>query len=173
MGYFDGLTASCFKFGEDGRTIFFPYGIFGKGYTVPNDSKENELRNFMKKYYVVTLPIVIGVGVGIGWLFSFLILPFFLLWSFITLRRKTNGLQVSEERLKFIESLHNSAEAHNTITLWVLFIFSVLFVVGSVFLIAKKPEELFVGLLGFVFFGSGSVVFFKMIKAKSSYRDRE
>ncbi len=35
MGYFDGLTSGSFKTAEDGRRLFFPWGVLGSGYALP------------------------------------------------------------------------------------------------------------------------------------------
>jgi hypothetical protein len=39
MGYFDALTSSSFKKDESGKTVFYPWGVLGKGHikkgTVP------------------------------------------------------------------------------------------------------------------------------------------
>jgi hypothetical protein len=35
MGYLDGLRDVSFNTDEKGNIIFFPWGIFGKGYIIP------------------------------------------------------------------------------------------------------------------------------------------
>jgi hypothetical protein len=34
MGYFDALTSNAFKTAPDGRKLFFPWGVLGRGYVL-------------------------------------------------------------------------------------------------------------------------------------------
>ena len=38
MGYFDGLTDGVFKTDSEGKFLFYPWGVPGKGYILPDDS---------------------------------------------------------------------------------------------------------------------------------------
>lgn len=42
MGYFEGLTNGNFKKDRDGNTIFFPWGILGKGRVLPDEQTEKK-----------------------------------------------------------------------------------------------------------------------------------
>ncbi|CAD7838619.1 MAG: hypothetical protein [Olavius algarvensis Delta 4 endosymbiont] len=50
MSIFDGIINSYFRINAEGDTEYYPHGIFGKGYIVPHEEKENEIRNFLKKF---------------------------------------------------------------------------------------------------------------------------
>jgi hypothetical protein len=69
MGYFDGLTDAVFKIDREGKLLFYPWGVLGRGYVLPNDSKKQQVRKFLSLWYKVSPPVIIGVGVGIGWIF--------------------------------------------------------------------------------------------------------
>ena len=62
MGYFDGLTDGIFKTDSEGRFLFYPWGVLGKGYVLPDDSKKQEVRQFVSLWYKVSLPAIIVVG---------------------------------------------------------------------------------------------------------------
>ena len=43
MGYFDALTSSYFKTTPDGRKLFFPWGVLGRGYTIDSEQDYERL----------------------------------------------------------------------------------------------------------------------------------
>ncbi len=47
-GYFDGSASALFKKTEDGRVIFYPWGVLGSGYEIPTDQRYREIRQFVK-----------------------------------------------------------------------------------------------------------------------------
>jgi len=44
MGYFEAIAASSFTTDAGGRHLFFPWGVFGKGYIVPTEDDYLHLR---------------------------------------------------------------------------------------------------------------------------------
>ena len=168
MGYFDGLTDSSFKTDSEGRIIFYPRGILGKGYIIPTERKKNDLRNLLKKYYMVSLPVIIGSGLAVGWLFSLILIPILILCFLLVVKKYTKDLEITENKLKLKESFQNSANSHNIGTLWFMFTCSLLFLVASIFILLSKPEGLFVGILVFLFFSVSAIVILQMIIARKS-----
>ena len=62
MGYFDAMTKGCFKTAQDGRNLFFPWGVLGRGYTVASEQDYLRLQRQFKIYMIVSLVLVIGAG---------------------------------------------------------------------------------------------------------------
>src|SRR5206468_824899 len=60
MGYFDGLTSSSFKTGQDGRKLFFPWGAMGRGYTIESERDYERLRSQVKSYIIVSFVLIIA-----------------------------------------------------------------------------------------------------------------
>ncbi|MBN1545705.1 MAG: hypothetical protein JW902_03505 [Syntrophaceae bacterium] len=165
MGYFDGLTDASFKTDEKGNTIFYPWGILGRGYILPEDKKDS-FRNGIKRFLQISLPLVILITVLKLWLLLLIVLPVFIIGYTIWIKKITKNLNSSSNKLTLSESTINSARSHNLTTLWFLAIGSLLFVVASIFIIIIAPEKWTIGLPGVIFFGFGLYVFWKMIKAK-------
>jgi len=175
MGYFDGLAEAIFKKTSDGRSIFYPWGILGKGYIVPDAMTKQKLINFTKRQYIVLLPFVIGVGVFVGWIWACVLLPVYFLWYLFAISKMTEGLQVTNTKLKISQSLRNSAMFHNIILVWFMFVFSILFVLGSIAILSglvTSSDGYLVGLLGFLFFGLCSIAFGYMIKSRKHKKKR-
>lgn len=169
MGYFDGLAASSFKTDEKGNTVFFPWGILGKGYILPEDKKDS-IRRSLKRH--VTL--ILGLAIACSWFFNLYALVLALLLYYIGyafwVNRLTKGLTVSSESLTFADSRESAARAHNATTLWFFEIVSVLFVIAGIYVFIAMPQKWFIGLSSVILFGISSLILWKMIQSK---RDRD
>ncbi len=168
MGYFDGLTNASFKKNEEGKTIFFPWGVLGKGRILPDEATETKVRAFVSRYYKVSLPTIFGVGVFVGWAWSFLLVPIFGAWYYFGSKSLGSHYPYSEDKLTLKESYTNSATGHNKVTLWLLFTASILFVLAGIFMasIATSPSQIAMGYFTVIFFGACSVAIGYMLKVK-------
>jgi hypothetical protein len=168
MGYFEGLTNSSFKKDKDGNTIFFPWGVLGKGRVLPDEPTETRVRVFISRYYKVSLATIIGLGVIVGWTWSFLLVPIFVAWFYFGSKSLVSGYPYSEDKLTLKEGYTSSAAGHNKVTLWLLFIFSILFVLAGIFIasMATSSGQIALGLLGTIFFGACSAAIGYMLKVK-------
>jgi len=168
MDYFDGLTDAKFKTDTQGRLLFYPWGILGKGYVLPDESKKQQIRRFVRLSYIVFWPAIMGTIIFIGWVFSFAVLFLLFLRYFFETSRFLKGLPATSERLSLSESYTNSAKSHNMLTLWILLIFSVLFVLSGFAILVHNKNAWFVGLASIIFFGASSLASGYMIKVKNT-----
>jgi hypothetical protein len=85
MSYFDFLTSGCFKTAHDGRKLFFPWGVLGRGYTIASEQDCLRLHQQIKIYMVVSLVLVIGSaslqGDLVGLVVATLLIGFYAVWS--------------------------------------------------------------------------------------------
>jgi hypothetical protein len=153
MGYFDFLTSSYFKTGQDGRKQFFPWGILGDGYTIASEQDYLRLQQQIKIYMIVSLVLVIGTaslkGDLVGLLIATLLIGVYSVWTRFLLHR----LQRSGERLSLRESSTSRARLLGPVALWLLEIVALAFVGGAVFILIVDPGKWFVALVGIVLFG--------------------
>ena len=168
MGYFDGLTNGSFKKDRNGNTVFFPWGAFGRGRVLPDESTEITVRGFVRRYLQVALSITIGVGIIFGWAWPFLLVPVFGAWYYFGTMSLVSGCPHSEDKLTLKESYTSAAASHNKVTLWLLFVCSALFVLGGIFMatMAKSSGQMIVGLLTVALFGAGAAAIGYMLKVK-------
>jgi hypothetical protein len=168
MGYFDGLTNASFKKDKEGNSIFYPWGTFGRGLVIPDDQSEERLRSFINRYYKVSLPSIITVGVIGGWLLASLLVPLFALWFYLGLKPLVSGYAYSVDRLTIKESCAGSAAGHSRSTLWLLLTSSGLLVLGGVLMAstADSLDRMIIGVLCTVFFGACCVAFAYMLAVK-------
>ena len=166
MGYFDGLVASGFKKDNSGRTLFYPFGLFGQGYVIPNEKKEKSIRSSLKRFYMISLPVLIGIGIIFGWLYAILLLIPVLLWAILLPKSLVKGLKPCATKMKVSDSIDSSAKAHSKGMLWFLFIGSSLFTLMGLFILISDPEKSIMAILSIVFFGVCTLIIGHMLLRK-------
>jgi hypothetical protein len=163
MGYFDALTSSYFKTTQDGRKLFFPWGVMGRGYVFASEQDYQRLQRQVKAYTVVLLVLIIGAGalqayVGAVVIGAFLI-AFYVAWTQYLL----HGMEPSDERLSLQESMASQARAHSPASLWILEIVALAFVGCGILIIVIDPENWLLALGSIVFFGFCAAVTTRML----------
>ena len=167
MGYFDSLFDGLFRTDSKGKSFFYPWGFFGKGYILPDAKTKQKILDIITYYFISSLILMLGVGVFWDWLFALALLPIFFIWYYFTYSKLTKEFLVTNSRLSLRESFKNSARSHNIITLWAMFTVSLaVFLFFIVMLTSKKTG--FVEFAGAIFFGICSIVFGYMIKEKNA-----
>jgi hypothetical protein len=138
MGYFKGIAGMYFKKAAGGKTVFFPWGAFAKGYTLADEPLEARVRGFIKLHLIVSLPVLV-LAVNYSWTWFFIAVAASYAWFYLKTRALLSGCAVSAEKLTFKESYANSGKAHNKLTLWLLFVASLLFVAVSAWFTVFGP----------------------------------
>lgn len=171
MGYFEGLTSSSFKTTEDGRRLFFPWGVLGRGYLVGSEDDYGRLRKQVKTYMVVSLLLIIVApnlfreyNVGVSVALTGACLVFYLAWMGILLPR----LNAADEGLSLKESMTSQARAHGPIVLWLLTIVSLVLVAGGLLMFVAEPGSRLVALASILFFGFCAAMFIRMLLLRRS-----
>jgi hypothetical protein len=153
MGYFDGLTSGSFKTAQDGRRLFFPWGVLGSGYAIASEQDYLRLRQQVKAYMAVTLVAVIVSGMHDPYLAPLaaaaLLVCFYLAWMWRVLPR----LKRSGEKLSLQESMTSQARAHGPVVLWLMEIASIAFVIGGIAIFVFDPGSRLTALFCTAFFG--------------------
>jgi hypothetical protein len=167
MGYFDGFFGGVFKTDPKGNSIFYPWGFLGKGYVLPDAKTKQKISSVIANYVMASVIFMLVVGIYWDWLYAFALVPIFFIWYYFTYSKLTKNLPVTNSRLTLRESFKNSANSHNIITLWAMFIVSLAFLLFFlVQLTSKKP-----GLMEFagaLFFGICSIALGYMIKERNA-----
>lgn len=165
VGYFDGVTDAAFKKDSQGRNLFFPWGIFGSGFIVESEEQRNQIRNFFKKMYMVIVPTIIIIQMAVGFWLNLVLIPVYCVWYYFTIKKITQNLPRTTERLKTSEAYKNSAKSHNLPTLIFLELTSLGFVATGVWLLTIGKGS-FNAYARMGFFGLGAVIFGYMIVEK-------
>ena len=174
MGYFNGITDIYFKTEDKGRTLFYPWGVFGRGYILPDESKRQKIREFKKRYHMVSIPCFATIAVAIlyGWVGCFIIIPIFPLWYFFRTAQLLKGVpSVTGTKMGLKESFEISSKSHNIIILWLMLIVSVLFTIAGIITFIFDKSAWPLGLICILFFGAAGCAIGYMIKAKKQLGD--
>jgi hypothetical protein len=157
--YFDALTSAYFKTAKDGRHLFCPWGIWGTCYIIPSEPEYESRRRQLRSYTIVSIVLIIGAGAAFSSYVPMAVvvlalIAFYLVWVRFLLR----GLQASTERLSLQEATATQALTHSVTFLWLLEIFSLLFVATGIAMLIFSPADWLVALAAIGFFGLCAVV---------------
>jgi len=179
MGYFDGLVNAAFKTDRHGDTVFYPWGVFGRGRVLKEPAVAAAAKLFLRRYYQFTLCAVavlsavvvnrsVGMPVKIGVLVAYFVI--FLGWFFVGSRRFTSGAEYSDERLSMRESQANTAANMSRGMLWGFVVLSCLFTAAGVWMISARSSTFNVaaGWTTVVIFPLCGLVFIRMLRLKKS-----
>ena len=166
MGYFDGLASGIIKKDKSDNAVYYPWGVLGKGYVLPNATRETAIKNMVILFYQIFL--------GMFFIHLFLIknAPIFavlvialVIWFLVKSHQLTKDCPKSDEKLTLKEGYSNSAKAHNKWMLWFCLVVSIFFTLaGIAFLLSDKIS---IGLLMTIVFGACTTAIGFMIKVKN------
>jgi len=171
MGYFKGLVDINFKIDDKGRTLFYPWGVLGRGYIVPNKSKEHQIKRFKIIYHIISIPCMSFIAVAIlaGWTKGLIFVFIFPLCYYLGTVLLLKWLPiVSDTKLGIKESYINSSKSHSAITLWLMLICSVLLIFAGIIVIVFDKTAWLIGSICILFFGVCACVVGYMIKTRKT-----
>jgi hypothetical protein len=166
MGYFDGLASGRFKRDESGNTVFYPWGVLGRGRLLPDEAAQRRVFRFVKLYTQISLVLVIGVGSFFGWWYAFILLPILYIWYYLQCKALVSTYPESQSKLTIKQSNTGAATGYGEPVLWALFGGSALFVAAGLWMTVSSQDfdRRAVGLLGVLFFGASAITCVYMLK---------
>ena len=170
MGFFDGWAGRYFRKDAAGRTVYYPWGSAGRGYILPDGSREARIRASLKLEQKVTLVLFLAAGAFMHWLPVVCAMAGVYAWSYLMNGRLVRGLEISDERLTLKQSLTGQAHATGPRTLRIFFVFWVLAAVVAVAIPVFKREttieDIIIACVLVIFFGLSALATGYMIKVK-------
>jgi hypothetical protein len=166
MGYFDGLASGIIKKDKSDNAVYYPWGVLGKGYVLPDATRETAIKNMVILFYQIFFGLffVHLFLLKNALIFAVLVIAL-VIWFLIKSRQLTKDCPKSDEKLTLKEGYTNSAKAHNKTVLWILFGISVLFALAGIAMLFSG-KTLALGLFGAVLFGACSWAIYYMIQVK-------
>lgn len=134
QNYLDALMSAYFKTAQDGRKLFYPRGVWGRGYAIASAQDYERVVREIKNFWVVGLVLWTIGAVALstvlnGYLPLFISAAFLILLYFVAgAPHLVRGLQPSDERLTLQESYSSQLAAYGSAKLWWL---QWWFVIGS------------------------------------------
>lgn len=165
MGFFDALTDGAFKKDSQNNTVFYPMGVLGKGYILPDAAREAQIRGFLKKYYaLIFVFVLVGILVRPLFLWSIAGLLGLCIWFFWIKQRLLKDCTISTDKLAAKEAYGNAAKGMPLWLLWLFAAVSALAVLMGVMLLINGKALL--GIFFIVLFGACTFAYGYMIRAK-------
>lgn len=166
MGYFDGLASGIFKKNKQNQSVYYPWGVLGKGYVLPDAERETAIKNMVIMFYQLFFAIFIMFFIFFKNILTFGLGTIgLLIWFLYKSKQLTKECPVSDEKLTLKEGYTNSAKGHNLWMLYALLAISVIFtLVGFAMLISGKAVG--AGLMLSILFGACCAAFVYMIRVK-------
>ena len=170
MGYFDGLGSGPFKRNKSGQIVFYPWGIAGRGYVIPDEATEARVRKFVRSSMQLSIPAIIGAQVVSGPALSLSIFAGFVLWFAFRVRTLVGSFPLSPERLTLKEHAATSAKAYGKPTLWFLLTCSVIMLAAALFLVfvGRSIGDRMIALACILLFGAAAMLFGYMLRVRRS-----
>src|SRR3989344_4757631 len=171
MEFLNKLVDISFKKDLQGRPLFYPWGYWGSGFIVEPESKQDQIRNFLKNIYTASfiIPLVFLLASSSDSLLqnliaaSLLILLPLLLWYYFSVKNLTKDFQKTSEKLTFSEVSKKSGQLYSLKSLIFGEVGSLLFVIAGAWLFGRGGEEYVTGLLSIIFFGFAAITYGYMI----------
>lgn len=183
MKIMDFIMQMSFRKDHEGNEVFFPWGIFGKGRIIDNPKIKDEVRKFLRLYYIGMLLLIVP------WLFF--VQPYFLtreefwsnllvalglivlslIWQYFGLKRLIRNLPESTLKMKVRDNLKETGNYFHPILIVALGLVSLMFVVAGFCMLSAG--QTIIGLAAIIFFGLcaivyGSMLFLRLQKDDSS-----
>jgi hypothetical protein len=151
MSYFDAMTNPYFKSAQDGRRLFFPWGILGHGYVVASQEDYERLRRRLGAFILIWLLLVVGTvawNLDLGVIAIDLGVALYAIWAVYRIR----SLNPSDQW----QSLPRRILANSRFFMAFLWLieFVLLACVGVyLFMLVAKPDDRLITVASAIFFG--------------------
>jgi hypothetical protein len=174
MGYFDGMTNAVFKTDRNGNTVFYPWGVFTRGWILTDPARIAAARHFLRRWYQVSIcgaPLV-TMAIIPQWIplpiTAALVVACLVIgtgWFVVKTRKLTAGAERSDERLWFRDSLANIATGLSRPTIWILYGVSCLGVMGGLWMAVNMGSRVsaWPGVLVAATFAAGACMYGYML----------
>jgi hypothetical protein len=153
MNFLNAITSAYFKTAQDGSTVFYPWSIWARGYTLASDQDQQLLQRQLKVYLAVSFVLILLadnlVSTPVSFEIAGAITVLYVLWMLYTVRH----LPRSSERLSLDDSLTIQARTHHAVVLWLFALLSVFAAGCCVFMLIASPPNRLIALFGIAFCG--------------------
>lgn len=173
MSFLDSFSDPLFKKSKSGESIFYPWGVLGKGYVVTSDSEADRIRATLKWCNFGAIMVSIMCLQVLGLVYSLIFVGIYYVGYTLWTGSVTKRMAVSSEKLRLSETVERTV-IHYSIWYLVLMLVSalVLCILAGIMYFAE-PEERFMAAIGFIFFGGCSLWFVYMLYVRRKNRCSE
>lgn len=136
MGYFDVLASGIIKKDKDNNPVYYPWGVLGKGYVLPDAERETAIKNMVILFYQILFGLLFLHLILLKNVLIFAVLVVALvIWFLVKIQQLTKDCPKRDEKLTLKEGYTNSAKAHNKTVLWILLVVAVIATLSGIALL--------------------------------------
>ncbi|HKJ69673.1 MAG TPA: hypothetical protein VKA68_17085 [bacterium] len=168
MELFSDIFSLTFSEDRHGRTLFHPWGLYGKGYVVQESARMERMQAFIRRYFSLTFIGLCIIVVLLGWRFGLIFGGLMIVWYFLRVKFLVRGC--TPVNVPFRERLREVALLYKYAILWFLFLFSIFGILFSVYI--AYVENLLLGLLGAGTFGFTTFTYGMMLYLRGRTREK-
>jgi hypothetical protein len=170
---FDRLADALFREDSSGRTLFYPWGIFGPGFITEAEETRTFFRKFYRNFSIAMLVAIIAFQAFAGMLITVAtILPIFIVWYYVTMRRLVKNLHRTPEKLGLLRFYQDMAKSRSWAALITLQLVTLFFTAGAAWTLQMDGAQLLT-LLAIGMFGLGAIAIAYMIHTKRKLENAE
>jgi cbb3-type cytochrome oxidase subunit 3 len=176
MAYFDAITKCVFQKNPEGKTIFFPWGMFLHGYILDSAEREIQLKKAFQKFvcinfFLVPIPfLIIALSVKktpqLGLLLFVVFFIGYSLWAFRYLKRLTQNLNRSATRLMPFKTYQSVAKDIPLVMLALHTLFALALCAFAIYQLYLWQQVFFsllvLLIMGWSAFASSSMIYFHL-----------
>lgn len=172
MSILDSIIEPYLTKSESGETIFYPWGIWGKGYEVSSESQIKKIRSTLKAFSVCLFFLVLVAFQSVSGLYvEFLaVTGFVTYWAWA--KSVTRGLPVFSERISFRDRIQNSIMQDNQFKLLIITSILLFLSVMSALMFYMEPVDRLMASFFFLLFASLTVLCVYILIMKQKTKDR-
>ena len=174
MKFIDFIMQMSVKKDQDGNEIFFPWGILGTGRVINAPTKKDEIKKFLRSYYIGMLliitpwlciihPYLLAVSNQL-WIDLLIVAGLIILslaWFYFGIKPIIQNLPQSPLKMKYRDNVKATGKFIHPILIVLLGLGSLLFVISGFCLLSAG--ETIIGLSVIIFFGFCSIVYGYML----------
>ena len=139
----------AFRRTVDGKRIYFPYGVFGKGRIVDSETTYQKIIRHQNIWFFVPC-VIVSITIRSSWILFIISILIMGLINYVTTQRLVKNLVISEERITWEEIKSNLAKltTFSTITNWFLiFAGAIIFLFGAIVILSQRTfNDLTIGI---------------------------
>ena len=172
MGYFNALSEALFKEDENGNSIFYKWGVFGRGVLIDTQERRDKVILFISTYYAITFVFIFIMQFSILFLHTdFLQTTLFFLgvgvilmvWYYLKIEELTKGLEYSQTKLSIYDGWKKTSYRLPKYVIWGGFIMMLLLVVLAIVTFFLDDFPVWIGLFLLILGVFASYGYYKMI----------
>ncbi|MGD9818137.1 MAG: hypothetical protein AB7V04_05475 [Desulfomonilaceae bacterium] len=170
MSFLDSFSDPLFKKSESGESIFYPWGVLGKGYVITSNAEADRIKATVKWCNFCAILVSIMCLQVLGLVYSLIFVGIYYVGYTFWTGSVTKGMAVASEKLRLSETVERMVIHYSPWNLVLMLVLALVLCILSAIMFFAEPEERGMAAIGFIFFGGCSLWFAYMLSVRRKSR---